>query len=129
MKTSDNKDMPPDIARVDPGASPIGLLERIRAKGRVWGDLAQQYGVTNPDPPWKLSLDGTCEALNFDACALPVLDRRWAEDELSETLYKDVPHPERQLLALAHTMIQRGLLNEDELAKRMEQVNQRLNSA
>ena len=34
--------------RVD--LTPIPLLETIRAHGRVWGDLAAQYGVTNPDP-------------------------------------------------------------------------------
>ena len=84
--------------------------------------------MTNPDPPWKVFLEGTCEALNVEACALPVLERRWAEDDLSESLYQDVPQPERQLLALAHTMIQRGLVDEEELAKRMEKVHLRLTS-
>lgn len=109
--------------------TPITLLEEVRRNGRVWSDLCQQYGVDNPDPPWKLSLEGICDALSAEACALPVLERRWEEDELSETLYADVPYPERQLLALAHSMIQRGLMNEDELEKKMELVDQRLNMA
>jgi hypothetical protein len=62
------------------------------------------------------------------SCALPSLERRAEEDELSETLYEDVPFPERQLLALAHSMIKRGLVDEGELARRMEEVGQRLKS-
>jgi hypothetical protein len=109
------------------------LLEEIKEHGRVWGDLAEQYGVTNPDPPWKTSLDGMCEVLGIgfvfsmdggrkalagrrivardvmDA-PLPLLERRWEEDELSATLYQDVPFPERQLLALTHSLIKRGLV-------------------
>jgi hypothetical protein len=107
-------------------SSPIPILETIRARGRVWSDLASQYGVTNPDPPWKVNLEATCDALSAEACALPLLERRSEEDELSASLYADVPFPERQLLALAHSMMQRGLFNEDELARRMKQVHERL---
>lgn len=131
---------------------PVPLLEKIKKEGRVWGDLAQQYGVENPEPPWKTSLEGICEALGGnpcdtstkldqkwldgqvdrkavgDAAPLPALERRWEEDELSETIYKDVPFPERQLLALAHSLIKRGLVKEDELASRLKQVHQRLTS-
>lgn len=107
---------------------PISLLEKIRSQGRVWEDLAEQYGVTNPDPPWKINLLSTCEMLAANEC-LGTLERRASEDDLSETIYRDVPQPERQLLALAHTMIRRGLVDEDELTRRMEQISQRLNSA
>jgi len=92
--------------------TPVPLLEEIKEHGRVWEDLASQYGVTNPDPPWKTSLDGICEALAAGSCSsvaaaekrwldgkvdrasldspLPLLERRWEEDELSETLYQDL---------------------------------------
>lgn len=121
--------------------SPISLLEKVRRHGRVWDDLAEQYGVTYPDPPWKITLDATCDLLAGDSCvkpsdqiepgscALPVLERRADEDDLSATLYADVPFPERQLLALAHSMIRRGLVDEGELARRVEEVSRRLNSA
>ena len=108
--------------------SPIDLLEKVRANGRVWSDLCEQYGVDNPDPPWKASLEGTCDVLSEEACALPLLERRWEEDELSDELYADVPFPERQLLALAHSMIRRGIMEEDELAGRIAQVSKRLNA-
>lgn len=107
--------------------TPIPLLERIRAEGRVWGDLCEQYGVTNPDPPWKVNVEGICDALAAGNCALPALERRWEEDEMAETIYADVPFPERQLLALAHSMIKRGLIDERELSARMEAVGRRLN--
>lgn len=119
---------------------PIHLLEEIKRRGKAWNEVAPQYGVTNPDPPWKVTLEATCDLLAADSCvkpsyqvepgscALPGLERRAEEDDLSESIYADVPFPERQLLALAHSMIRRGLLDEEELARRMEQVSQRLNS-
>ena len=123
MTTSDFSDI--DMGRgLD--TTPIPLLEQIRSQGRVWEDLAAQYGVTNPDPPWKVNLEGVCDALSAEACALPVLERRYEEDELSEDLYADVPYPERQLLALAHSLIRRGVVDEAELETRMKQVHERL---
>lgn len=109
--------------------SPIELLERIRREGRCWEDLAEQWEVDNPDPPWKIWLEATCEVLADKNCALPALERRWEEDDLSEELYRDVPFPERQLLALAHSMIRRGLIDEKELAARAEAVERRLHMA
>jgi hypothetical protein len=60
--------------------------------------------------------------------ALPALDRRRAEDELGKVVYSDVPAPERELLALVHTMLRRGLVAEEELARRMRTVRARLES-
>lgn len=122
------------------GLTPIALLRSIQERGRVWEDLAAQYGVTNPDPPWKVTLEATCDLLAGDSCvkyhdevepgscALPALERRTEEDVLSASLYEQLPFPERQLLALAHSMIKRGLLDENELAHRMEDVGKRLKS-
>lgn len=129
MKSSGEETANKDLEDPKLELSPITLLEKIRSRGKAWKDLADQYGVENPDPPWKVNLDSTCEALSAEQCALPVLERRNEEDELSETLYKDVPYPERQLLALVHSMIQRGLIDEEELAKRMKFIDKRLNSA
>lgn len=129
MTTTDKKDHSAGMTWREPELAPISLLEAIRRHGRVWGDLAAQYGVTNPDPPWKVNLDATCDALSAEACALPLLERRAEEDELSASLYADVPFPERQLLALAHSMIRRGLVDEEELGRRMKEVYARLTSA
>ncbi len=129
---------------------PVPLLEKIKEEGRVWAELASDYGVTNPDPPWKTSLDGMCEALAAGSCSsvaaaekkwlagsvdrssmdapLPLLERRWEEDELSETLYQDVPFPERQLLSLVHSLIKRGLVKEEDLIARMKLVHERLSA-
>ena len=130
--------------------TPVALLEEIKTHGRSWEELASEYGVTNPDPPWKTSLDGMCDALGTGSCSpamalekrwldgsidrngvgdtapLPLLERRWEEDELSATIYQDVPYPERQLLALVHSLIKRGPVNEDDLALRIKQVHERL---
>lgn len=103
----------------------IALLEEIRGQGKTWDLLAPRYGVTNPTPPWQTSLVAMCDCLG--GCgAIPALDIRQAEDALADTVYRDVPAPERQLLALAHTMLDRGLVDESELASRMRAVRKRL---
>jgi len=106
-------------------AARIALLDMLRNDEKTWEKLAPRYGVANPDPPWKVSLYATCECLAARA-ALPALERRQAEDQLGETVYSGTPGPELQLLALAHIMLSRGLLREDELAGRMNAVRSRL---
>ena len=107
---------------------PIALLEAIRSEGKAWDVIAPRYGVTNSDPPWKTSLIAMCKCLAVSG-ALPTLDRRRAEDELAQAVYGDVPAPERQLLALVHTMLSRGLVVEGDLSSRMRIVRSRLEAA
>ncbi len=57
------------------------------------------------------------------------MNARKAEDELGKAVYSDVPAPERELLALVHTMLSRGLVTEGELARRMRAVRARLEAA
>ena len=105
---------------------PVRTLERIVERGQVWPRMTEQYGVANPVPPWKSSLDGMCDALDKQATALPLLSRRNDEDRLSEDVYGALPFPESQLVALAHSLIARALIDEDALASRMEAVRARL---
>jgi hypothetical protein len=105
--------------------APIRLLEAIRNEDKTWEKLAPHYGVTNPDPPWKVSLYATCECLAAGA-ALPALERRRAEDQLGENVYSGTPAPEQQLMAWAHIMLSRGLLSEEDLARQMGAVRSRL---
>ena len=106
----------------------IALLEALRNIEKTWEVLAPRYGVTNPDPPWKSSLSAMCDCLAATG-ALPALERRHAEDELADSVYSDVPAPERQLLALVHIMLSRGLVAEGDLEARMRAVRSRLESA
>jgi hypothetical protein len=108
--------------------APIPLLEAIRNEDKTWDKLAPRYGVANPDPPWKVSLDATCDCLAAGE-ALPSLERRRAEDQLGETLYSGTPAPEQQLLALAHIMLRRRLLSEKDLTRRMNAVRLRLEAS
>jgi hypothetical protein len=109
----------------DADLSRIALLEAIQHQGKEWDVVAPRYGVTNPDPPWKTSLIGMCECLAVGG-SLPTLDRRRAEDELGNTVYSEVPAPERELLALVHVMLNRGLVVERDLASRTRTVRLRL---
>ncbi|MBI3691954.1 MAG: thiocyanate hydrolase, partial [Mycolicibacterium aromaticivorans] len=87
------------------------------------------YGVENPVPPWKTSLDGLCDALDHAACEADIptfKERRDEEDDLSATMYADLPYPESQLVALAHSLLSRGVITEDELQQRLSAVRARL---
>jgi hypothetical protein len=115
------------------GASVSGIriptLERIAARGQVWARVAEKHGVTNPLPPWKSSLDGMCDAFDRNGDALPLLERRRDEDLLSQAVYSALPAPESQLVALAHSLLARGVIEEEALACRMEAVRTRLQAA
>ncbi|WP_232327187.1 nitrile hydratase subunit beta [Mycobacterium sherrisii] len=91
--------------------------------------MAAKYGVSNPVPPWQTSLDGICDAIDQSHCGAEILgfaDRRNEEDTLSTTVYADLPYPENRLLALAHSLVVRGVIGEDELAQRLAAVRDRL---
>lgn len=113
----------PDVTTVR-----VKLLEQLIERGQVWSRMAEKYGVTNPVPPWKSSLDGMCDALDECATVLPLLTRREEEDRLSEHQYVKVPFPESQLVSLAHSLIVRGFIDENALVNRMAEVRARLES-
>ncbi|MGH3957880.1 thiocyanate hydrolase [Mycobacterium sp.] len=104
----------------------VQTLERIVTHGQVWPLMAAKYGVTNPVPPWKSSLDGICEALDGEGTVLQLLTRRDDEDRLSDQVYRTLPFPENQLVALAHSLIARKVIGEAALADRMKAVRARL---
>jgi hypothetical protein len=104
-------------------------LAKIVERNQVWGRMAAEYGVDNPVPPWKTSLDGICDALDQSACGPRILnfvDRRNEEDALSATVYSDLPYPENRLVALAHSLVARGVIDEAELEQRLATVRVRL---
>ena len=107
---------------------PIAPLAKIVERNQVWDRMAAKYGVENPLPPWKTSLDGICDALDQSSrgAALPGLEQRNEEDALSATVYSELPYPENRLVALAHSLVQRGLISETELAERLAAVRARL---
>ncbi|OBA73239.1 thiocyanate hydrolase [Mycobacterium sp. 1554424.7] len=119
-------------AAADSGAfdnADIAPLREIVERNQVWPRMAAKYGVENPVPPWKTSLDGLCDALDHSACNANIpsfKERRDEEDALSATVYANLPHPENQLLALAHSLVVRGLLDEAELRQRLAQIRARL---
>ena len=111
------------------GNSTIASLAKIVERNQVWSRMAAKHGVENPVPPWKTSLDGMCDALDQNACGPEILnfvDRRNDEDALSATLYSELPYPENRLVALAHSLVVRGVIDEAELTERLAAVRARL---
>jgi len=113
-----------------PEPQAVDTLEKIAKGNQTWPVLAARYGVENPVPPWKTSLDGMCDAIDR-SCAgddlnLTFKDRRDEEDALSATRYADLPYPENQLVALAHSLVTRGVIDETELRHRLDAVRARL---
>jgi len=111
--------------------APIAPLAKIVERNQVWSRMAAKYGVVNPVPPWKTSLDGICDALDQSGGVPEVfsaVDRRKEEDALSATVYSDLPYPENRLVALAHSLLVRGVIDEAELEERLAAVRARLES-
>lgn len=107
----------------------IAPLAKIVERNQVWSRMAAKYGVKNPVPPWKTSLDGICDALDQSGCGPEILsfvERRNDEDALAATLYSDLPYPENRLVALAHSLLTRGVIGEAELEERLAAVRARL---
>ncbi|BBY47585.1 thiocyanate hydrolase subunit beta [Mycolicibacterium arabiense] len=106
-------------------------LQRIVERDQVWPKMAAKYGVENPVPPWKTSLDGLCDALDKSSCESAAPDfaqRRDEEDALSASVYSTLPYPESQLMSLAHSLMVRGIITEPELRQRLAAVRARLES-
>ena len=115
---------PPSVPRVHSAS-----IEQIVDRDQVWPKMAAKYGVENPVPPWKTSLDGLCDALDhasFDSNAPSFKERRDEEDALSATIYSELPYPENQLISLAHSLMARGIITESELQQRISAVRYRL---
>ena len=113
----------------DPASARIAGLDEIVDRGQVWSRMAAKWGVENPVPPWKTSLDGMCDALDRASCEENIPDftqRRDEEDVLSATVYSDLPYPENQLMSLAHSLVSRGVIDEAELKQRLASVRARL---
>jgi hypothetical protein len=109
--------------------STIVPLAKIVERNQVWSRMAAKHGVENPVPPWKTSLDGMCDALDQSACGPEILnfvDRRDQEDALSATVYSQLPYPENRLVALAHSLVARGVIDEAELEERLAAIRARL---
>jgi hypothetical protein len=107
----------------------IPALESVVERNQVWSRMAAKYGVDNPVPPWKTSLDGICDALDHAASDTSIpnfKERRDEEDVLSATIYASLPHPENQLVSLAHSLVVRGVITEAELQQRLASVRARL---
>jgi len=109
----------------------VEVLEDIAAHNQTWSVMAAKYGVDNPLPPWKTSLDGICDALDRTCSTdqtvqFTFTQRRDDEDLLAATRYADLPYPENQLVALAHSMVARGLIGEAELKERLTAIRARL---
>jgi Nitrile hydratase beta subunit, N-terminal len=107
----------------------VAPLANIVERQQVWSRMAAKYGVENPVPPWKSSLDGICDALDHGGCGPEVLsfvDRRNEEDTLSATVYSNLPYPENQLVSLAHSLVARGVIDEAELQHRLASIRSRL---
>jgi len=78
--------------------------------------------------PWEANAQATCECLSWRG-TLDNLERRNAEDALGESTYAALPVPTRSVVVTAHELLDRGVISEDELSARMDEVRRRFTSA
>lgn len=118
-------------AQNDSDTEDFVVLDEIVQRRQTWPVMAAKYSVENPLPPWKTSLDGLCDVLD-KSCAgggdvqFTFKERRDEEDELSATRYGDLPYPESQLVSLAHSLLARGIITEEDLRRRLAAIRTRL---
>jgi Nitrile hydratase beta subunit len=75
--------------------------------------------------PWESGMQATCECLSWRG-TFDNLERRHAEDALGETIYHDFPVHTRSAVVTAHTLLDQGVITEEELRARMAVVRARL---
>jgi hypothetical protein len=109
-----------------PGASRTEAFEPLRAAVEAdRGDAGEPLPVADRQPaPWETSMEAVCESLAMRG-AIEHLERRNAEDALGETTYSDAPAHTRPALATAHTLLERGVISEEELRAKMDAVRRR----
>jgi hypothetical protein len=99
----------------DSGQDDFVVLEEIVERRQTWPLMAARFGLCD-------ALDTSC---GLDG-VLPFKERRDEEDELSATRYADLPYPENQLMSLAHSLLARGVITEDDLRGRLATIRARL---
>ncbi|MFZ4373035.1 MAG: thiocyanate hydrolase, partial [Mycobacterium sp.] len=117
-------------AAIPPQDVTIETLVQNATRNQTWPVMADKYGVENPVPPWKTSLDGIFDAIDHsyagDDMGFTFKDRRDEEDVLSVTRHADLPYPENQLVAHTYLLVARGVIDEGELKARLTSIRNRL---
>lgn len=96
------------------------VLDNVVARRQVWPVVAAQHGVDDPLPPWSTSLDGLLTALDRSPGA-----GKWLETNAEVS---GLPFPENRLVSLAHSLLANGVINENDLQRRLVTVRARLES-
>ncbi|MFD4368901.1 ScnB [Rhodococcus sp. NPDC058521] len=90
-------------------------------------EVRTDTGLTGRDrkpAPWEGSMQAVCECLSWRG-AWDNLDRRGTEDELGETVYRDFPVHTRSVVATTHELLDRGVVSEAELLRKMREIRDR----
>ena len=106
---------------------PFGILQGLLSQVDEPASAALPALEHTPDP-WESSMQATCECLSWRG-TLDNLERRHAEDRLGTSLYRDFPVRSRPAVAVAHSLMDKGVISESELQAKMSQVRSRLEMA
>jgi hypothetical protein len=101
------------------------LLLRLPANGP--GMRTSLPELDHRSAPWEANAQATGECLSLRG-ALDNLERRQAEDELGERLYRALPVHTRTAVVTAHALLERGAISESELEAKMQEVRRRFAS-
>ncbi|RDI18488.1 nitrile hydratase beta subunit [Rhodococcus sp. AG1013] len=100
----------------------LGTLKEGSERGGALPDTDRK-----PDP-WESAMQATVECLSWRG-AWDNLERRHTEDELGETIYSEFPVHSRSAITTAHTLLDRGIVTQDELKAKMDRIRARLERA
>jgi hypothetical protein len=99
------------------------LRNVLRLDEPVGGETTTGH-TTDNGAPWDSSLQATCECLSWRG-VLDNLERRHAEDELGEREYASIDGPSKRVLVLAHLLLERKVIGQDELRAHVGSVRDR----
>ncbi len=87
-------------------------------------DRPMAYNEEKEEADWEARTYVTCECLGWRG-VWNSEERRRAENDLGETLYYGLPYYARWIMVAAKTLVSKGLITQDELADKLDEVRQR----
>ena len=104
--------------------------ELYSALRSVLHDVGGQYDLPLPykekgEEPWEMNTYITCECLGWRGAWNSEMRRR-AENDLGATLYFGLPYYARWITVATKTLIDKGLITQDALSEKIDEVRARL---
>ena len=102
---------------------------QLRPVSDIGGLPAEPMTISDHDlQPWEKRTHATLECLAWRG-VIGTEEKRRAIEDLGQSIYATLTYYEKWILAASHQLIEKGLITQDELAAKMDEVRGRLEVA